>query len=297
MFIAEEFINKIEPVRYKNLSANFLYFVEKASADFFADKPMFKNDRVKIYLYDNFVMQTNTAKECYLNAFVEINQPANEKSNVIVIGKTPKPPKKEKLVKDLHLTLKSIKDGLFDSLINTFDENSMLWKHRHNITISTVEYYKEQKQNFLFKVTPCLKYVNKKGIEGVIYYDRTKRDVKIEYPAITLKNIEEKNVATKGLYKKYVLMFKNIFLFQKPSPTLPFEIFESLLYNVPNTLYTGLDRASILFVINYLRNKNAYDFMSIDGQNELFTNNYKPLSYTYSKFALEQIAKYINSHL
>lgn len=305
MFIAEDLIQEKKLLRYKNVSANFLDCVKNATADFFIDKPMFEKDNFSFYYYDNYVTKLNACDNHFINLYVEIDQPKNIKTPNEVINRKPKQIKESK-VSDLHLTLKDIKTGLYSSLINTFGENTMLWKERHYIRISSIEYYNGERLDLWFKVTPCFKYTNEKGVEGVIYYPKDMSDVRIEYPNLSLKNIEKKNEETVGLYKKYVLMFKNIYLKEfatnkkKKSltyETLPFEVFESILYNVPNNIFLGLDRQSILFVINYIKNKSMGEFISIDEQESLFFNKNKPMLFTYAKHALNVISNYIRYNI
>jgi len=305
MFIVENFTQEQKLFRYKNIVDNFTYLVKQATADYFMDKPMFKKEDLSFYYYDNYVTKLNANSKHYLNLYIEIDQSKNIKTPSEVINKKPKKVKNS-IVPDMHLTLKEIKNGLYTSLINTFGENTMLWKESFSIRVSSIEYYNGEKYDLWFKVTPCFKYVNDKGIAGVMYYPKNMSDIRIEYPRLSLKNIEKKNDETNGLYKKYVLMFKKIYLQQFASEkkkkkltyeTLPFEVFESVLYNVPNNIYTGLDKQSILFVINYIKNKNLSEFVSIDEQNSLFFNKYKPMLFSYAKHALNVISNYIRYNI
>lgn len=306
MFVVEDFTKEKKMFKYKNVSNNFMHLVKEAVVDFFMDKPMFDKENFSFYFYDNYVTGLNVCDNHFINLYVEINQPRNVKTAGTVINKKPKKIKDNK-VPDMHLPLKDIKDGLYEALINRLGENSMLWKEPFCIRISTVEYYNGERINLWLKVTPCFKYVNDRGVEGVIYYPKNMSDIRIEYPKLSLKNIEKKNIETSGLYKKYVLMFKNIYLAEYAShkknknywtyDTLPFEIFESILYNVPNEIFTGLDKQSILFVVNYIRNKSLKDFVSIDEQESLLFNKYKPMLFSYAKHALDVISNYLKFHI
>ena len=88
-------------------------------------------------------------------------------------------------------------------------------------------------------------------------------------------------------------MFKNIFMKEKNESALPFEIFEILLYNVPNQLFIDYSNNSILKIINYLRNFNIKNFVTLDNQAMAFTTPYRSLSIIYVGHVLKKISNFL----
>ena len=102
---------------------------------------------------------------------------------------------------------------------------------------------------------------------------------------------------TKGLFHYYDVVIKNIFLAERKEPNIYFEIFETLLYNVPDKLFTDKSINNLTQIINFLRNNNIKDYKSIDEQDYAFTSIYKSFSILFAKHALGQIEKHVKKNL
>lgn len=286
----DKYLNITETVNYENVKENLITISKYVVGNFFNDKPMFTEENFKYYYYDDFIFQTNNSETNYITLYIEINQPKNIKS--IQTEKFKRKVKDEK-IKDLHLTLEEIKNGLFEHYVTCFDNNTLLWQEKYSINLSVNEVIDNQKVNYLIRIIPCFTYVNEKGISGVIYYDNSLYNIEIEYPLVSIQNFYNKNEATNNLYYYYDILIKNIFLECRKEKNIYFEIFETLLYNVPNKLYTDQSVKTLTQIINFLRNNNIKDYKTIDEQDFAFTSKYKSFSILFAKHALGQIEKYI----
>jgi hypothetical protein len=291
MFNIENYIKDKKINDYNVLIKNIKSIITATTKQYFADKTMFKNDDFSYYFYDEFVTQTNCGNNTFMNIYIEINQEKNIKENLTKKAKN-------NIVKELHLPLENIKKGLYDVYLNTFGNNVLIWQDRYSVNLQSFE--EDDNNNeivFNVRIYPCFTYKNSNNINGVIYYDNSKKMIEIEYPKIAIKNLNKKDKETNGLYKKYIVLFKNMFLEQKKANNVPFEIFETMLYNVPNDLYADLTGNSIFKIINYLRNKNFKDYVTVDEQDKAFTSVYKSLSIVFAKHIISQIEKFIKKSI
>lgn len=286
----DKYLNITETVNYENVKENLITISKYVVGNFFNDKPMFTEENFKYYYYDDFIFETNNSETNYITLYIEINQPKNIKS--IQTEKFKRKVKDEK-IKDLHLTLEEIKNGLFEHYVTCFDNNTLLWQEKYSINLSVNEVIDNQKVNYLIRIIPCFTYINEKGVSGVIYYDNNLYNIEIEYPLVSIQNFYNKNEATNNLYYYYDILIKNIFLECRKEKNIYFEIFETLLYNVPNKLYTDQSVKTLTQIINFLRNNNIKDYKTIDEQDFAFTSKYKSFSILFAKHALGQIEKYI----
>lgn len=286
----DKYLNITETVNYENVKENLITISKYVVGNFFNDKPMFTEENFKYYYYDDFIFETNNSETNYITLYIEINQPKNIKS--IQTEKFKRKVKDEK-IKDLHLTLEEIKNGLFEHYVTCFDNNTLLWQEKYSINLSVNEVIDNQKVNYLIRIIPCFTYVNEKGVSGVIYYDNSLYNIEIEYPLVSIQNFYNKNEATNNLYYYYDVLIKNIFLECRKEKNIYFEIFETLLYNVPNKLYTDQSVKTLTQIINFLRNNNIKDYKTIDEQDFAFTSKYKSFSILFAKHTLGQIEKYI----
>jgi len=144
---------------------------------------------------------------------------------------------------------------------------------------------------------PCFQYKNENGSIGVLYYSDNERDIEIEYPNIAYENFEQKNKETEGAYLNSILIFKNIFAKQTKTLSLPFEIFETILYNVPNNLFSTNFTQSALQIINFLRNKSTKDFKTLDGQDNAFSSEFRSMSALYARKVINVVSSFIRYNI
>lgn len=289
MFIVNE-LKKIEDkvnidaVR-QSLFDNLAVVVEK----YISDKNIFSMDNFSAIFFDEYSLKTNCHKDIFSTIYLEINQPLNYRTSKVLINKKGK----EKIsIPELYLSLEEIKKGIFNELITYFDPNNILWEDRNAICIKSTIYDSDSGvENYYFKIIPCLTHYNKNNVKGVMHYYNGQID--IEYPDLSITNFYNKNNLTDDLLRQTVLIFKNIILREKKIDSLPSEIFETLLYNVPTEMFLNDDRETLLNIANFLRNFCVKDFITLDEQDFAFTSNYRSMSMYYVKNVLKIIEKYL----
>ena len=128
------YLNVTDTINYKYVKENLITLARNMVADYFADKPMFNAKNFKYYYYDDFIFDTNNSQNNYITLYVEINQPRNVKEI-----QDKKFAKKDKNIKDLHLTLAEIKNGLFEQCVLSFDNTTLIWQEQYSINLSVNE--------------------------------------------------------------------------------------------------------------------------------------------------------------
>ncbi|MBQ2864650.1 MAG: hypothetical protein IJE91_04215 [Clostridia bacterium] len=286
------YLNVTDTINYKYVKENLITITKSMVNSYFADKPMFEEKNFKYYYYDDFIFDTNNSENNYITLYIEINQPRNVKEI-----QNKKFAKKDKNVKDLHLTLEEIKNGLFEQCVLNFDNSTLIWQEQYSINLSVNEVVDTQKVNYLIRIIPCFTYVNENKVSGVIYYNNDLNKIEIEYPLVSTKNFKAKNKRTNGLFYFYDIVIKNIFLTERKEKNMYFEIFETLLYNVPDKLFVDESVNTLMSILNFLRNNNIKDYKSIDEQDYAFTSIYKSFSILFAKHALKEIEKHVKKQL
>jgi hypothetical protein len=119
-------------------------------------------------------------------------------------------------------------------------------------------------------------------------------EIEIEYPDLLVKNFNKKNKQTKDKYRQTIVIFKNILLRNEKIDNLPSEIIETILYNVPNSLFEDDSQSSLIKIINFIRNNSLQDFLTIDEQDKAFTSRYRSMSSFYVKHILRIIENYLS---
>lgn len=260
----------------------------------FADSQIMQSSNLRFYYYDEYALETNVIENTYATLYIEINS----KNNIKELNKKNRSNKKL-FVPNYYLELKDIKTRLYEAMLNYFDENCLFWLDKYSIrSIFNIAISSDETKNYQFRFLPCFSYINEEGVSGVIYFDDKKNEIEVEYPNRSIVNFKEKNIETNGAFREAVVIMKNIYRkSQQITEYLPFEIFEILLYNIPNNLFKINFNQSVLGLLNYLRNKNLKDFISLDDQDKAFTSQLKSLSLLYAKRVINIIEKYIQKNL
>lgn len=278
------------PQKYNIFSANAKENLTQIIHHYFSGKPMFTQQDIKIYYYDDLTLKTFVGKEPHIVLYVEIDQPKNFKQSAAKKFK-----KYDDKIKETVLSLKTIKDEIYELLQQAFSANVSFWQDNYAVNFNLKEDIGGVEYNIYFKIIFAYSYKNENGKQGIIYYNNNKKFIEIEYPKLAITNYNKKSKDTKNLYHAIVLMFKNAFMEQKQiTDYLPSEVFETLLYNVPNKLYVGYDNTTIINIINYLRNADLNSFITIDEQDYAFTSKYKGFSKIYAKHVIKQVENFFN---
>ena len=73
----------------------------------------------------------------------------------------------------------------------------------------------------------------------------------------------------------------------------PFEMFETIFYNVPNELYKDLSFDSAKKILEYLQQKEIKTYISTDELDKPFFSKYKSLSGIFAKRAIKTLYKLV----
>lgn len=259
---------------FKDIIDNIVY-------EYFEDKEMFDVENIKTYYYDEFKLNTNVCIDTFATLYLEINQLSNIKKF-----------NEKAIVQDRYLTLKKIKDDLEEISISNFDQNTLIWQDKYSLNYA-INIYDENsnKTTHYFKIIPCFTQLNENNISGIMYHSDDKVLVEIEYPKLSIRNFKIKNKNTNDLYRQYILLFKNAYKLDKNEKSLPFEIFEILLYCVPDNYFTDLNNPTIFKILDYIKNCGIKLAKTIDQQQDAFKSKYKSLSSLYASMVIKRLIK------
>lgn len=252
------------------------------------NKPMFKAEDFIYYNYDEYRLNTNNNIYNPINIYVCLNKKENVKTVDTKYNKTVAP--------SLHFELNKFREELFDILVGLFDETYLLSKDKYGIKISNSEYYKDQ--NLIgksFYIVPCIYYVNKNNVNGIIYYTNNRKFIDINYPEKAVNNFYKKDNDTNGLCSNYIRIFKNLYMEYYELEDLPFDMFEVLFYNVPNDLYKEVSFKNATEILEYLLNKDIKTYKTIDEEDLQFNSKYKSLSRLYAKRVIKTLYKLVSN--
>jgi len=289
MYLAKSFLKLEQGEQDLYDRETFLEFVNDMLPEFFSDKPLFKEENISLYYYDEYVMGTCVTYRSIPTLYLEINQPQNIKNWTKKKNRHTYP--------DLYFTLNSLRDNLYDFFINHFDENTLIWKDQHaiNFSINIYDEENEDARNINFRTIPCITYKNENNENGIMYFNEKSRDLIIEYPKQSIINFKKKNKKCLGLYKNYCIIFKNIFKLIKNEKVLPSEIFETILYNVPDLFFENYSLDNLKKIINYIRNSNILNYKTIDEQDFAMVTAYRAINIIYVKHAIRKLENYIKN--
>lgn len=254
-----------------------------------SDKPMFNINDFSGVFFDEYSLGTACHKDIFATFYLEIDEPNNYKPSRLKSSN-----KKEKRIcmPNLYVSLDDFKKSIFDESVKILDSNNLIWLEDNAICYKMTAYDEEiGSETYNFRVIPTITHYNDKNIRGILY--KQSDGINIEFPDLALENFYNKNELTNNLYKEIVLIFKNILLSDKSIKTLPSEIIETVLYNVPNDMFKDDSEHTLINMINYLRNKNATSFVTLDEQDNAFSSLYRSMSIIYVKHILKIIEKYI----
>jgi len=295
MYIANELKILNQPFELEPIKESFMDILYKVIAEFFKDKNMFSADDFTFYTLDEHILNTDCNNDIFTCIYIDINQPNNYKYDTKKSKKINSSKKRKSYeIPNLFLSLSDIKKGIYENCIKHFDNNNIIWMDKYSICIkSTVLWDNNIKINYYFKITPAFTYYNDNNVRGIVYYNNN--DIQIEYPESFYKNFNIKNELTKDMFRQLVVIFKNIILLEeKTIETIPSEIIETLLYNVPNNMLKSDDKASLINIINFIRNNPLSQFKTIDEQDYAFASVYRGMSGIYSKHILKIIERYLS---
>lgn len=289
MFVANSLKSIHETPLVEEYRQAFIDLVFQVVEKYISDKPLFSMDDFSVIYNDEFSMGTACHSDIFSTMYLQINNPSNYKLNKI--SKTKKPNKKIE-IPELYTSLEDIKKGLFECLVSHLDGNNLVWVEKNCVCLKATVYDDDIGiMPYYLRIIPCLTYYNQNNVRGIMYFYG--KDIDIEYPDLALENYHHKNELTGDLYRQTVLIFKNILLKEKDIERLPSEIIETVLYNVPTEMFIDDSYSTIINIVNYLRNKNIKDFVTLDEEDDAFVSIYRSMSMYYVKHILKIIERYL----
>lgn len=263
--------------------------LSKLVKEYFMDKPSFSK-AISMYRYDEYLLNTAAASSASATIYIEIDAPLNYKLSAK--GKEYTYNHDNLKVPALYLPLKTIKDNLYNIMVNSFDSNCTIWKSRYSIMLSTyVEDEDEIKTFYTFNIIPCLTYRNRNGVKGVMYYNDYNSEVNVDYPKQSIINFRIKEKQTEGKLTKAVKALKQTYMKLAKETRLPTEIYEIICYNVPNEIIMKEDLTEM---IKYLSKVNLKEFKSIDEQDLALATRNRVISAVYVKHVIKTLERLIN---
>lgn len=207
-----------------------------------------KKGTFKVYLHGSIYNETNIKEDSDLDVIIEFYQPYKlniyERLN-------------ERNIKYIHAQLY---EKIFQALENHFGEN---YVYRSDKCIKLRKNRLQQATDILIAFTK--KSRNHKE-DGIIFYTRSHFEKIINYPILVKELGETKNIETKGRFNEIVRILKNIR--SKHLLDIPSFFIQSLVYNIPNTLYQSDKRRTLIDISNYLRVYKKYKIMRFRFQHQ-----------------------------
>lgn len=288
--IIDRFLATIEPINYTTIIGNIKAIVSSAIDDIILDKPIFSSEDFSVYEYDDYLMGTNVTPQNFYKIYVRMDQDKNIKpiTQHTLITQTGEVKKVKHKVPELFMGLDKIKKDLLEKLRYYFDETTIFVEEKYAIRIQGKDILDDGNiQPYYILIIPCISFTNDQGERGIMYYDNSKLDVQIEYHEQALTNFIEKYRDTNGLFLRYTIFFKNVFNITEKQKRLPYEVFETLFYNVPNEFYVDMTKSSAFKIMHYLLHCDVSKLKGLDGIDNAFSSKYRSMSYLYAKKAIK----------
>lgn len=286
MYIA----NELKVVNNKQYDAdireNVLDILYTLISDIIASKRAFDISDFNLEYYDEFELKTNCHEDIFNTIYISINQPSNYKP----LKKIPKD--KDKIIfPELYYTLDEFKKDLHAEFVANLDSNNIIWMDEYSVCLKATVNKDDAQYDYYFKMIPCLTYYNQNNVKGQMY--QKNGGIEIEYIDFAKDNFKKKNDLTDDLFRQTILIYKNLLLKEKNITTLPREIIETFVYNVPNDMFVDDSKRTMINIVNYIRNNSIKLFKTIDEQDYAFTSQYRSMSPIYVRHITKVLEKQI----
>lgn len=286
MYIA----NELKVVNNKQYNAdireNVLDILYTLISDIIASKRAFDISDFDLEYYDEFELKTNCHEDIFNTIYISINQPSNYKP----LKKIPKD--KDKIIfPELYYTLDEFKKDLHAEFVANLDSNNIIWMDEYSVCLKATVNKDDAQYDYYFKMIPCLTYYNQNNVKGQMY--QKNGGIEIEYIDLAKDNFKKKNDLTDDLFRQTILIYKNLLLKEKNITTLPREIIETFVYNVPNDMFVDDSKRTMINIVNYIRNNSIKLFKTIDEQDYAFTSQYRSMSPIYVRHITKVLEKQI----
>ena len=270
----------------QEIRENFLDILEFVINEIISEKKAFNISDFYARYFDEFELKTNCHEDIFNTIYLEINQPNNYKPSKI-LKKSIKSTKIQ--FPELYYTLEEFLEDLNITLLKTLDSNNIIWKDEYSVCLKSSVLQNDKTYTYYFRIIPCITYYNLNNVRGIMY--KKNDGIEIEYIENSIKNFAKKNKQTKDLYRQTILIFKNLLLKEKNIKSLPREIIETMLYNVPNEMFKDDSQSTMINIINYIRNNSIKQFKTLDEQDQAFVSIYRSMSLIYVKHITKILEK------
>ncbi len=286
MYIA----NELKVVNNKQYDAdireNVLDILYTLISDIIASKRAFDISDFNLEYYDEFELKTNCHEDIFNTIYISINQPSNYKPLKKI------PMDKDKIIfPELYYTLDEFKKDLHAEFVANLDSNNIIWMDEYSVCLKATVNKDDAQYDYYFKMIPCLTYYNQNNVKGQMY--QKNGGIEIEYIDLAKDNFKKKNDLTDDLFRQTILIYKNLLLKEKNITTLPREIIETFVYNVPNDMFVDDSKRTMINIVNYIRNNSLKLFKTIDEQDYAFTSQYRSMSPIYVRHITKVLEKQI----
>lgn len=287
MFISNEFKVMYNEQFNKEIRENFKLVIDHIIDNIILDKTLFDKTNFELIYYDEFELRTNCNKDIFSTLYLVINQPLNYKTSTKIKTSS----KNNIYFPNLYYNLDEFIDSIYLNLISILDNNNIIWKEENSVCLKSTVIENNVITDYYFRVIPCIAYYNSNNIKGLMY--KKNNGIEIEYVTKAIENYNKKNKLTNNIYNDTIIIFKNILLKNNNINSLPKEIIETMLYNVPNNLFIDNSKKTLINIINFLRNNSIKNFKTIDEEDNAFTSIYRSMSLLYVKHIIKIIEKYL----
>lgn len=258
-------VDNEEKLMYKDI---YLYTLKMEKRDI--------NEKITVIISGPCANKTNIQSDNNINAFIILESPINlpERGEALtlenygVLRNNASIQLRGEIAKLIDNVMKNENNIWKNCIIKLYEKNSQL-----QVNVITAHRYLKR----------CKECENKIEVgPGVAVISEVSNYV-ICNPEQNLQNIEEKNIRTKGNYKRYVRLVKSMRAKMKElgyamSPYICSHGLESILWNVDDTLIMNINKLQygIKLIMKHLLDDydNWKDYKRIDGIEKLFASNY-----------------------
>ncbi len=150
-----------------------------------------------------------------------------------------------------------------------------------------------------FVVYIGVSYKTDTGHYGFKYYAKNRGESGYTlFPNQCIDNFVYKNYLTNNHYQEMINYFKEIILNHNKNKEIKFLLVETILYNVPNSIYLSKDKQIIMRdIINYTRNFSFQDYVSIDEQDKAFISKDSNLEVIDCRYVMRIIEEFYKENM
>ncbi|MBE5734977.1 MAG: hypothetical protein E7361_00795 [Clostridiales bacterium] len=290
-----------------NIRNQFKNIVIEVFDEYFQNKfpSLSVHENIYANYYDEYSLGTNIDNEGPNVLYVTLKNT----ENLVAISK--------KETNKIHLD--EIKNDIFNLLVQKSKNTTLLWQSKYainyrylatdinNYTI-TENTKKSKKEKDIKNINPVNENViynfkiiisqtirDLEGNYAIKYYAKNYEEGSIRYINTGLNNFAYKNLKTHNNFIDYILTIKNIIKVEKKINYVNFDLIETMLYNIPDSLYKEkFNIISLRNIINYMRNFPLQDYKMLDNDSLAFLSYNSKFTLYDARDIIKTLEKYFN---